>query len=76
MSSVTLNSEAVSRLNQLTDGGDIHDEAGRLVGFFSPARDLANYEVIDPPSDDELDRIEQYLDGRPLADIMRDLRAQ
>jgi hypothetical protein len=75
MNSVTLDSEAVSRLSRLTDGGHVRDEAGRLVGFFTPAAVAAMYEVVDPAGVEELDRIEQALDGRPLADIMRELRA-
>ena len=76
MNKVILNQAALTKLNQLKEGAEICDKTGRVVGFFTPAVDSSLYEVENPPSEEELDAIEQQLDGRPLADIMRDLKGK
>ena len=53
----------------------MRDEAGRLLGYFVPTEDKGTYAEVDSQvSDAELDRREAEEVGRPLADILRDLK--
>jgi hypothetical protein len=48
----------------------------RVVGYFAPTLDPADYEGVDSPaSEEELDRRSRAGDGRTLAEIMTDLRS-
>lgn len=48
---------------------------GRVLGYFAPAK--AKKLNLNPPiSEEELDRIEAQQEGRPLADILRDLETR
>ena len=54
---------------------EVRDERGVLYGYFEPVvspETVGQYEC--PLSEEELDRIEREGGGRPLADILRDLR--
>jgi len=62
---------------KLCDSGqsvELYDEAGRLLGYFYPSADHADYAKATPRvSEEELQRRERQGGGRPLADILADL---
>jgi len=75
MTRVTLDNETVARLHNLRENLEVCDESGRLLGYFVPTEDKAMYAEIDPQvSDAELDRREAEEEGRPLVDILQDLK--
>lgn len=73
MNKIVLDPDVLDKLNELNEGGQICDNAGQVVGFFTKLVDSSEYEIIDPPDEDELAVAERDLAGRPLADIIRDL---
>jgi hypothetical protein len=53
------------------------DEAGRVLGYFTPVADKSLYEKVQPPiSDEELQRRRQEKGGRTLAEILADLESR
>jgi hypothetical protein len=53
---------------------EIHDESGRLLGYFTPAVDHSLYEGVESPiSAEELSRRIQQGGGRQLKEIIADL---
>jgi hypothetical protein len=70
---IVLDPTSASKLNQLSSVAEICDEQGRVLGVFMPRFDPADYEIINPPTEEELAEAERNLQGRPLADIMKDL---
>jgi hypothetical protein len=75
MTEITLDNATLAKLRNLQENLELHDEAGRLLGYFVPAEDKATYDEVDAQvSDAELDRREAEEVGRPLADILRDLK--
>jgi hypothetical protein len=59
----------------LRENIEVCDEAGRLLGYFVPTEDKAMYAEVDARvSEAELDRREAEEEGRPLADILQDLK--
>ncbi len=76
MNKIVLDESALSALDALDERVEICDSTGRVIGFFSPRCDASEFEIDDPPSEGELDRIEDEFDGRPLPEIMKDLSAR
>jgi hypothetical protein len=75
MTRVTLDNETVAKLHNLRENLEVCDEAGRLLGYFVPTEDKAMYAEADAQvSDAELDRREAEEEGRPLAEILQDLK--
>ena len=75
MTRVTLDSETVAKLHNLQENLEVCDEAGRLLGYFVPTEDKAMYANVDAQvSEAELDRREAEEVGRPLAEIIQDLK--
>lgn len=75
MTRVTLDNETVVKLHNLRENLEVCDEAGRLLGYFVPTEDKAMYAEVDAQvSDAELDRREAEEEGRPLAEILHDLK--
>ena len=74
MNKVILDVSTVAKLEQMKQGAEICDPAGRVVGFFTPTAESPVYEIEDPPSREELDQFEQS--GRPLDEIMKDLEGK
>ena len=70
MSVVVLNQELLERFETVSDRTEVRDAQGRLIGLFTPLSAL-----IPPISREELDRRAEG-PGRPLADILADLRAK
>jgi hypothetical protein len=76
MSTLVLDQSAIDKLRTVVGSpAEVRDERGVLWGYFQPAvspETLAQYEC--PLSEEELERRAQEGGGRPLADILRDLR--
>ncbi len=75
MSSVVLDSEALARLRQAEGLVEIRDQAGRLVGYFTPPgeqpRIVSPYRDVDIPfTNEDLDRFERDPGGRSLDEIL------
>ena len=69
---VVVNPETESKLVGVRHVTEVCDASGRVLGHFVPKVEA---EVLDPGvSDEELDRREREESGRPLADILADLR--
>ena len=72
----------IDQVNSVKFGGLAHaaelcDEAGHLLGYFTPAHTRSLYEGIHiPVSEEELDQIEREGGGRSLAEIMADLEGR
>jgi hypothetical protein len=75
MSSLVLEQSSIDQLRTVEAPVEVRDAAGTLVGFFYPAvapETVDQYEC--PVSEEELLRRARQGGGRPLADILRDLR--
>ncbi len=73
MTDVTVDAELRAKLGNLDRLLRVHDESGRILGYFHPVAvaDLSEYQNLDPPiSDEELQRRRQVRTGRPLAEIL------
>lgn len=78
MTRLTLDAALRSKLNGLDEPVEVCDESGQTVGHFlpSPLYDELFYAALSaesPHSKDELRRRHHETQGRPLADIWRDL---
>jgi hypothetical protein len=75
MSSLVLEQSSIDRLKAVDTGVEVRDSQGKLIGFFIPAitsDEVDQYEC--PVSDEELLRRARDEGGRPLAEILADLR--
>ena len=75
MSFLVLDQSAIEKLKAVATMVEVRDEQGTLVGHFHPAvtpETVDQYEC--PLSEEELRRRAQEGGGRPLADILDDLR--
>jgi hypothetical protein len=74
---LVLDQSTIEKLKTVPMGAEVRDEQGVLVGYFhrvvSPDS-VDQYEC--PLSEEELDRAEKEGGGRPLADILSDLRSR
>jgi hypothetical protein len=74
MSSVVLDSKSLEQLRQAEGRVEVRDEAGQLVGYFTPHVARSLYDSVEAPvSDEELRRRAQKGGGRTLAEILADL---
>jgi hypothetical protein len=74
MTRVTIDADVLAKLKSIGDVAELCDEAGRVVGLFTPMADRSLYKQVEPPvSEEELDRIEKEGGGRPLREILDDL---
>ena len=75
MSALVLDRSAIEKLKAVAVGVEVRDERGTLIGFFHPAVDpdkVDQYEC--PVSEEELDRRARQGGGRPLNEILGDLK--
>ena len=75
MTILVLDSSVIQKLKAVATMVEVRDEQGTLVGHFHPAvtpETVDQYEC--PLSEGELRRIASKGGGRPLADILDDLR--
>jgi hypothetical protein len=74
MPQLTVDNATGSQFATAQDRVDIRDRGGRLLGYSLPAPD--DYDGPECPlSNEELDQIEREGGGRPLSEILADLRA-
>jgi len=74
---IIVDDELLTRLTGHGSQVELCDGAGRVVGQFIPNRGmLVNERQECPYSEEELDRRRREGSERPLADILRDLRAR
>jgi hypothetical protein len=78
MGKVILDAETRAKLNGLTQQLELYDEAGNLLGYITPADpglDSLPRIESNPFTDEEIRTAFDPTDpGRPLADILKDLR--
>jgi len=79
MTQVVFDSNTLAKFGELNDPVEVCDESGQLVGFFRPALPASALKRMtseSPFKENELQTIwNQDRAGRPLGDILRELRA-
>ena len=77
MNRIVVDQASSTKFSGLADTAELCDEAGRVLGYFTPAQSPSLYEGLQVPfSEQELDQIEQGPKGRTLPEIMADLDRQ
>jgi len=79
MTQVTIDPGIRAQLRNLAEPLEILDEDGRVLGVFSPISTPGRlrYEDVEVPfTNEEVQRLLQQPPGRPLADILADLKKQ
>jgi hypothetical protein len=77
MTKVELDAATRAKLHDLSEVVEVCDESGRTLGYFHPivpSNQAVETEVQPPLSEEELLRRQQQPGGRPLKDILDDLR--
>jgi hypothetical protein len=72
MSIVITDASLLQKLTQATSTLDFRDPQGNLLGTFAPPQSKLPT-TRSPFSDEEIERRRKEPDGRPLADVLRDL---
>jgi len=74
MTRITIDPSTVEKLKDVHEMVELRDELGRVVGHFlpGPPRD-AEGKIIEPYSEEELERRSQEQGGRSLQEILADL---
>jgi hypothetical protein len=74
MSELIVDSGTLSKLRQVNERVEIRDQAGELIGYFTPKMDRRLYDSVEVPvSEEELRRRALKGGGRTLAEILADL---
>jgi hypothetical protein len=74
MSELIVDSVIVNKLREIHERAEIRDEAGELIGYFTPRIDRRLYESVEVPiSVEEFRRRDQEGGGRTLVEILADL---
>lgn len=77
MTQLTVDAATLAKIRAISETTEVRDEAGELVGYFSPIgvqQDASTWQS--PNTREELERRRQVRTGRPLTDILTDLRAK
>ena len=77
MGKVILDAETRAKLNGLDEQLELYDENGKLLGYYLPPKVYTALTMpVDPPfTEEEIEKaFNQTGPGRPLADILADLR--
>jgi hypothetical protein len=77
MGKVILDAETRAKLNGLAEQLELYDESGNLIGYYLPPKVYSALRMpVDPPfTEEEIEEaFNQTGPGRPLADILADLR--
>jgi hypothetical protein len=74
MEKLVVDVSVIEKLRTIQSSTELCDANGTVVGVFIPTGLLSRYEVEDPPSDDELSRIDRGFRGRPLDEILHGLQ--
>ncbi len=73
MAIVITDPNLLTQLVQAFNPVEIRDANGNLLGTFAPPAGKMPPGLTSPFSDEEIERRRKQPDGRPLADILRDL---
>ena len=74
MARVTIDANILAKLKGLDHVVELCDDAGHVVGLFTPIAEQTLYETVEIPfTSEELDRFENEPGGLPLKDILTDL---
>jgi hypothetical protein len=74
---VTVDQVLEAQLRAEAEPLELCDTGGRVIGHFIPVTESSGYEGIDSPTPAaELDRRRHEENGRPLVEILRDLRGR
>jgi len=77
MNKITIDHTLAAKLIILSEGAELCDDAGQVVGFFTPIVPPSQYDKVEVPfTEKELDRFEHEKGGRPLEDILQGLDEQ
>lgn len=77
MPRVLMDASLAQALKAASDVVELVDEAGRVLGVYTPVRKHVPPPGYKPPfTDEELDGFAQERDGRSLAEILKDLNAK
>lgn len=75
MGKVILDAAMRAKLTGLTEKAELYDESGALLGYYLPPPGAPEPSVYGPFTDAEIEEAFAQTDpGRPLEDILRDLR--
>lgn len=78
MTQIVVNKELQSRLEAASNFAALCDESGNTLGYYRPARKAGGYRnPIDgsPFAEEEVQRRLRERGGRPLAEMLQELRA-
>lgn len=76
MQRVVLGVAAVEQLRTIRSSTELCDADGNVVGVFTPTSGVSEYAIEQPPTDEELNRIDRGFQGRPLDDILQQLQSR
>ena len=73
MTRVTIDAQTLQRLRSISEGAQLCDDEGHVVGYFRPACGMQRYP--EPPAlpPEELQRLLATADGRTITEILADL---
>ncbi|HEV2971500.1 MAG TPA: hypothetical protein VGY55_16105 [Pirellulales bacterium] len=77
MTRVIVSAAIQAQLHNLDDVLEVCDESGRTLGFFHPAMQAdrsTGEKIASPYSDREIEEFRKQRTGRPLSEILKDLR--
>lgn len=75
MTKLTVDSQTRAKLNNLEELIELCDESGRTLGYFHPTRSPNGGSANSSPfSDEEIEQRRKQPPGRPLAEIVKELK--
>lgn len=70
---LTVDAELQKKLTEAGEPLEICDESGRVIGFFQPKPTAEELIKMSPYTNEEAEQLCSKIEGRPLADIWKDL---
>jgi hypothetical protein len=78
MTRVTVNASIRAQLHNLDAALEVCDESGQTLGYFHPIIEpgpSGGEKAASPYSDEEIEELRKQRTGRPLTEILKNLRA-
>jgi hypothetical protein len=75
MTRVIGNAAIRAQLHNLDAALEVCDESGQTLGYFHPIIESSGEKITSPYSDEEIEELRKQRTGRPLTEILKDLRA-
>jgi hypothetical protein len=75
MTRVIVNAAIRAQLHNLDAALEVCDESGQTLGYFHPIIESGGEKITSPYSDEEIEELRKQRTGRPLTEILKDLRA-